>query len=63
VTVLLSAVYGVDQFVAFIGFVIVFDGLFILLLLRKLDAYRQAYQQAHSDGESSEDATIPTFDP
>ena len=64
VTGLLSALYGVPQFVAFVGFVVVYDGVFILLLLRKLDAYRQAYKTAH-DGteEPTDDATIPTFDP
>ena len=64
VTVVLSALYGIPQFFAFVGFVVVFDGIFILLLLRKLDAYRQAYLTAHEDGDGRrEDDTIPTFDP
>ena len=62
VTVLLSAVYGVDQFVAFIGFVIVFDGLFILLLLRKLDAYRQAYNRAQENGGPQSEPRVPDFE-
>ena len=57
---LLSLLYGVDQFVAFLGFVVVYDGVFILLLLRKLDAYRQAYKEANG---RSEDPAIPTFEP
>ena len=64
VTGLLSGLYGVPQFVAFVGFVVVFDGVFILVLLRKLGAYRQAYKDAH-DGHDDppSDPTIPTFDP
>jgi RsiW-degrading membrane proteinase PrsW (M82 family) len=63
VTVILSVVYGIDQFVAFLAFVIVYDAIFILILLRKLDAYRQAYKTAHDETTPGEDPTIPTFDP
>ena len=64
VTVLLSVLYGVDQFVAFVGFVIVYDGVFILILLRKLNAYRQAYEDAHKGSdEPRSDPKIPDFDP
>jgi hypothetical protein len=59
VTVVLSVVYGVDQFVAFLGFVVVYDGVFILILLRKLNAYRQAYEQAHSSDEPRNDPKVP----
>ena len=62
VTTLLSAVYGVNQFVAFIGFVVVFDGIFILLLLRKLDAYRQAYERAQHSEEPQGEPGVPDFE-
>ncbi|MBX0295363.1 PrsW family intramembrane metalloprotease [Haloarcula nitratireducens] len=55
VTVVLSEFYGVSQFTAFFGFVIVYDALFGLLLLRKLNAYRRAYEQAHQVTDSSPD--------
>jgi len=58
----LSAVYGVNQFVAFIGFVVVYDGVFILLLLRKLDAYRQAYKQAQRSDEPQSEPGVPDFE-
>ena len=59
----LSAVYGVNQFVAFVGFVVVYDGVFILVLLRKLDAYRQAYRQAQQSAEPESEPRIPDFEP
>ncbi|MDS0260842.1 PrsW family intramembrane metalloprotease [Haloarcula sp. S1CR25-12] len=62
VTVILSAVYGVNQFVAFIGFVVVFDGVFIVLLLRKLDAYRQAYNEAQVAREPESEPGVPDFE-
>ena len=60
---ILSGVYGVNQFVAFLGFVIVFDGIFILLLLRKLDAYRQAYKQAQASGKPESEPGVPDVEP
>ncbi|MFC6862773.1 PrsW family intramembrane metalloprotease [Halomicroarcula sp. GCM10025817] len=60
---ILSAVYNVNPFVAFFGFVIVFDGVFGLLLLKKLDAYRQAYASAHATDEVGPAAEPTEFDP
>ncbi|MDS0280568.1 PrsW family intramembrane metalloprotease [Haloarcula onubensis] len=62
VTGLLSSVYGVPQFVAFVGFVVVYDGIFILLLLRKLDAYRQAYKRAQQGGNPQSEPGVPDFE-
>ncbi|WP_324663652.1 PrsW family intramembrane metalloprotease [Haloarcula sediminis] len=62
VTGVLSAVYGVNQFVAFIGFVVVYDGVFILVLLRKLDAYRQAYNQAQAGEKPNSEPGVPDFE-
>ncbi|MBX0305294.1 PrsW family intramembrane metalloprotease [Haloarcula salinisoli] len=58
----LSAVYGVNQFVAFIAFVVVYDGIFILLLLRKVDAYRQAYKRAQRSDEPQSEPGVPDFE-
>jgi RsiW-degrading membrane proteinase PrsW (M82 family) len=62
VTVVISSLYGISQFVAFVGFVVVFDGLFILVLLKKLHAYRAAYRTAHGAGPSPSDAEKPVFE-
>jgi len=60
---ILAALYGVDQFITFLGFVIVFDGVFILVLLRKLDTYRQAYTDAHAGGDGpTADPQVPDFE-
>ncbi|GGN98429.1 MULTISPECIES: PrsW family intramembrane metalloprotease [Haloarcula] len=63
-TGVLSLVFGVDQLVAFFAFVLVYDGVFGLLLLRKLDAYRQAYQTANAaPGETTDDPERTDFEP
>ncbi|MFC7249364.1 PrsW family intramembrane metalloprotease [Halomicroarcula sp. GCM10025324] len=59
----LSNVYNLNPFVAFFGFVIVFDAIFGLLLLRKLDAYRQAYERAHETDEVGPPSEQVEFDP
>ena len=60
---IIAGVYGLSQFVAFLGFVVVFDGLFGLLLLRKLDRYRKAYQRANADRERPPRPEQTEFDP
>ena len=62
VTVIISSLYGISQFVAFVGFVVVFDGLFILVLLKKLDAYRKAYRTARESGPQAAEAEKPVFE-
>ena len=53
-TVLVPVVAGVtavDSFVVFLGFVVLYDGLFVYLLLRKLSQYNDAYRRAdRTDG-------------
>ncbi|WP_424001126.1 PrsW family intramembrane metalloprotease [Haloarcula salina] len=64
VTTVLATLYDVNFLVAFFGFVIVYDSIFGLLLLRKLDAYRKAYKRAHAPAESSDQRPERTeFDP
>ncbi|WP_299269786.1 PrsW family intramembrane metalloprotease [Halorientalis sp.] len=41
---------AVDSFLVFLGFVVLYDGLFIYLLLRKLSRYNDAYRQADRTG-------------
>jgi len=62
VTGIISYVYGIDQLIVFLGFVIVYDGIFILVLLRKLDAYRQAYTTAHDGDGPDSDPKVPDFE-
>jgi len=40
----LAATFGLSTFGAFVGFVVVYDGLLVALLLRKLSRYRAAYR-------------------
>ena len=42
-------VFNVPWFLAFVGFVVVYDGLFGYLLYRKLKRYAAAYHVAHED--------------
>ncbi|MDT3433694.1 PrsW family intramembrane metalloprotease [Haloarcula sp. 1CSR25-25] len=53
VTAILAGVYNVDFLVAFFGFVIVYDSVFGLLLLKKINAYRRAYNSAHADQDET----------
>jgi len=41
---------GVPWFVAFVGFVVGYDGIFGLVLLAKLTRYRRVYRDVHGDG-------------
>ncbi|NHN64837.1 PrsW family intramembrane metalloprotease [Haloarcula sp. JP-Z28] len=54
VTAIAATIYNVDFLVAFFGFVIVYDSIFGLLLLKKVRAYRQAYTRAHEDPDETE---------
>jgi len=62
VTVIMSSLYGVNQFIAFVAFVIVYDGVFILLLLRKLNSYRRAYNEAQVGGGPESEPSVPDFE-
>jgi RsiW-degrading membrane proteinase PrsW (M82 family) len=56
---ILAEATAFDWFTVFLGFVIVYDGLFVYLLLRKLSNYNDAYRRA--DESTAADAT-PTGD-
>ncbi|WP_275882818.1 PrsW family intramembrane metalloprotease [Halorhabdus sp. BNX81] len=58
-----AEVLGISPFFAFIGFVILYDGLFGYVLVRKLRAYRRAYQQALAGTDRLPDPEVTEFDP
>jgi RsiW-degrading membrane proteinase PrsW (M82 family) len=47
---LIAGYFGIPWFLGFLGFVLVYDGLFGLVLLRKIERYRRAYRDAHDTG-------------
>jgi RsiW-degrading membrane proteinase PrsW (M82 family) len=56
---------GVPVLVLFLGFVIVYDGLFFYILYRKLQRYRHTYKSVHSRGDapaSELDPELTEFD-
>ncbi len=58
---LLAATFGISTFGAFVGFVVVYDGLLVAVLLRKLSRYRAAYRATRPrDTYASE---LTEFDP
>lgn len=61
VPAVIAAVVGVSPLIGFLAFVLAYDGLFGALLLRKLNNYERAYQQAHERTRSGPE--IPRFDP
>ena len=52
-----AAVPGANQMAVFFGFVVIYQGLFGGLLLRKLNRYRRAYREVHGGGR--DDGAIP----
>jgi RsiW-degrading membrane proteinase PrsW (M82 family) len=66
VPVLVSLVVpGVSVLVLFLGFVVVYDGLFLYILYRKLQRYRTAFEDVHTGAESSQElhSEVTEFDP
>jgi RsiW-degrading membrane proteinase PrsW (M82 family) len=59
---IVASVFQVNWFVAFIGFVIVYDGFFGLLLLRKIDRYRRAYHDASDEADEGPAVELAAFD-
>ncbi|WP_459194523.1 PrsW family intramembrane metalloprotease [Halosimplex sp. J119] len=53
---------GIPWFVAFLGFIIVYDGIFGLLLIRKISKYRKAYHETHDDGPGGQSPELTEFD-
>lgn len=54
-----AIVPGTSQLAVFFGFVVVYDGLFFYVLLRKLGRYRRAYKAANDRGANAEDGVHP----
>ena len=53
---IIVAVTGLPPLLAFFGYVILFDGIFGLYLIRKIKRYADAYHAAHADDTSHESA-------
>ena len=60
-SVLLAGVLGTGGFLSYLLFVALYDGVFGLLLVRKLKRYRDAYHSARDDGrvESAREGDVP----
>ncbi|WP_123536181.1 PrsW family intramembrane metalloprotease [Halosimplex salinum] len=56
------ALTGIPWFVAFFGFIIVYDGIFGLLLIRKISRYRRAYNEAHDEESGPKKSELTEFD-
>ncbi|QPV61894.1 PrsW family intramembrane metalloprotease [Halosimplex litoreum] len=59
---LVAGVTGIPWFVAFFGFVILYDGIFGLLLIRKISRYRRAYHESTDEAPDGERADMTEFD-
>jgi RsiW-degrading membrane proteinase PrsW (M82 family) len=60
---LIAGYFGIPWFLGFLGFVLVYDGLFGLILLRKIERYRRAYRDAHDNGpDGGPTADLTEFD-
>ncbi|WP_436923247.1 PrsW family intramembrane metalloprotease [Halosimplex amylolyticum] len=53
---------GIPWFIAFLGFIIVYDGIFGLLLIRKIARYRRAYHDAHDEPPGGQKSELTEFD-
>ena len=63
VPLIASELLNIPWFVAFLAFIIVYDGIFLLVLFRKLSRYRQAYHEAHDNGlDDGHPAELTEFD-
>ena len=62
VPAVVATVSGLPWFVAFFGFVVVYDGVFGLILLRKLSRYRRAYHETHNDPDEGPVAELTEFE-
>jgi RsiW-degrading membrane proteinase PrsW (M82 family) len=59
---LIASVVGIPRFVAFFAFVVVYDGVFGLLLVRKLATYRRTYHDVHDGDRAGPAAELTEFD-
>jgi RsiW-degrading membrane proteinase PrsW (M82 family) len=54
---IVAYVFNVPWFLAFVGFVVVYDGILGLVLYWKLDRYRTAYRETRDDGDHAPELT------
>ena len=57
------ATVGLSEFAAVVVFIVAYDGIFAVLLGRKLSRYRAAYRQTHEESESGTESELTEFDP
>jgi RsiW-degrading membrane proteinase PrsW (M82 family) len=53
---IISVATGLPPILSFFGYVLLFDGVFGLYLIRKIKRYRDAYRTAHADEAVTESA-------
>jgi len=58
----IASVTGIPWFVAFFGFIILYDGVFGLLLIRKISRYRRAYHEVTDEAPDGEGTDMTEFD-
>ncbi|WP_302082397.1 PrsW family intramembrane metalloprotease [Salinibaculum rarum] len=59
----IAATVGLSNFAAVVVFIIAYDGLFAVLLGRKLSKYRAVYEQVHTDRRETIQSELTEFDP
>jgi len=52
-----AGIFNIPWFLAFVGFVVVYDSILGFVLYRKLDRYRRAYHETRDDGDHSPELT------
>jgi RsiW-degrading membrane proteinase PrsW (M82 family) len=62
VPALVADAAGIPWFVAFFAFIVLYDGLFGLVLLRKVARYRRAYNDVHDDEDGGPPVERTEFD-
>ncbi|MFC7140208.1 PrsW family intramembrane metalloprotease [Halosimplex aquaticum] len=62
VPAVVSNATGIPWILVFFGFIIVYDGIFGLLLIRKISRYRKAYHEAHDEPPEGQRAELTEFD-
>jgi RsiW-degrading membrane proteinase PrsW (M82 family) len=60
---LIVSAVDIPEFAAVVLFIVVYDGIFAVLLGRKLARYRSAYRQTHGDDGTAIESELTEFDP
>ena len=60
---IIAAIFGFSNIAAIVVFIIAYDGIFAVLLGRKLSQYRAVYRQAHDDSQREIESELTEFEP